>query len=405
MEEWSSIADSRTSADVLKTRLEFETLISDAAEALFAAPIEDSTVAVERALERLRRFFQADRCGLASVRADREVMSVALATYAEGVPHLSAHTDLAELFPWSMHKLLVENKPVIFSSIANLPPEADTDRKSWVQVPARSALMVPIQISGVVSHLIILSTVHHDSEWPEALVTRVRVLGGMLVSALERQAAFAGLRDAEERMNLAADAAEAGFWALDYRTGVHWGTDRARAIFGFVPEEVVSMERFEVSVHPDDRELVRSGIERSRRERGPLSIEFRIVRPDGDVRWVASRGRVSFTPSGEPEHLTGVTIDITERRQAEEALRQSYAEIERLKDRLQAEGDYLKAEMQVIQAHGEVTGQSAGHPEGAAHGGAGRAHGFLGARPRRDRHRQGTRRPGHPPAQPAPGTM
>ena len=88
----------------------------------------------------------------------------------------------------------------------------------------------------------------------------------------------------------------------------------------------------------------------------------------------------------------------------EEALRQSYAEITLLKERLQAESDYLKAEIRVIHPHGEITGQSAVirqvmhlveqvAPTGSS---------VLVLR--RDRHRQGTRRPGHPPAQPAPGT-
>jgi len=55
------------------------------------------------------------------------------------------------------------------------------------------------------------------------------VLGELLVSALERQAMVAGLREAEERVSLAADLAEAGLWTLDYRTGVFWATPRARA--------------------------------------------------------------------------------------------------------------------------------------------------------------------------------
>ena len=63
--------------------------------------------------------------------------------------------------------------------------------------------------------------------------------------------------------------------------------------------------------------------------------------------------------SGRAVKTFGVLRDITEARQREEALRQSYAEIERLKDRLQAESDYLKAEIKVVHAHGEVTGQSA----------------------------------------------
>ena len=58
--------------------------------------------------------------------------------------------------------------------------------------------------------------------------------------------------------------------------------------------------------------------------------------------------------------MTGVSTDITKRKRAEQALRESYAEIERLKDRLQAEGEYLKAEVRAGQGRGEVTGQSAG---------------------------------------------
>jgi formate hydrogenlyase transcriptional activator len=355
----SNCNESSASAGALGVRLEFETLISDTSASLLSAPIDQVHIAVQRALDRVRIFFQADQCHLLSVSADQHAIEIRCAAYADGVRTLPADPNLAALFPWSTHRLLVERRPVVVSALSELPPEAEADRESWTQMFARSALMVPIQTGSEVSHLIMVTTARYECEWPEAFVVRLRVLGEMLVGALERQALFAMVRETEERVNLAAKSGDAGLWTLDSQTGVYWGTERARAIFGFSPDEVVTVESFWQVVHPDDREFVGRMLERARSEAGPLNVEYRVVRAEGDVRWVAALGRTQFTPAGEPERLTGVTIDITERRQAEEALRQSYAEIERLKDKLQAEGEYLKAEIKTAEAHGEVTGQSA----------------------------------------------
>jgi PAS domain S-box-containing protein len=309
------------SADHLEQRLEFETLISDTSASLRAAPPEQLDRAVERGLARVRDFFQADRCALLSVSADQQVVRVRLASYAEGLPRVREDLNLAQVFPWSSHGLLVERAPVRMSRMADLPPEADAERGLWIRMPIRSALTLPIETGGIVSHLIALNTVHQEREWPEAFVTRLRVLGEMLVGALERQAMVAGLRESEERVSLAADLAEAGLWILDYRTGVLWATERARVILGCSPDEVVNVERLETSAHPGDRDRLRGAIERSARAGEPVDVEYRILPGDGRERWVASRGRLQFTPTGEPDRLIGVSIDITERRRAGDELR------------------------------------------------------------------------------------
>jgi hypothetical protein len=90
----------RRSADRIEQRLEFETLISDTAAALFAAPAERDDPAIERALERVRGFFQADRCALLSVSANQQLVNVRLASYAEGVSRVPSDINLVPLFPW-----------------------------------------------------------------------------------------------------------------------------------------------------------------------------------------------------------------------------------------------------------------------------------------------------------------
>jgi GAF domain-containing protein len=117
------------------------------------------------------------------------------------------------MFPWSRHRLLVERTPVRVSRIGDLPPDAQGEREGWRQLPIRSALTLPIETGGVVRHLIALNTVHQEREWPDVFVTRLRVLGEMLVSALDRQAMVDGLREAEERVRASeARLASAADW-------------------------------------------------------------------------------------------------------------------------------------------------------------------------------------------------
>ena len=114
-------------------------------------------------------------------------------------------------------------------------------------------------------------------------------------------------------------------------------------------------------MHAEDRERffdLAAQLEAGRLEQA--AIEFRFNHPSRGVRWLHHVARVDRRDAdGHTLRSYGAIRDITERRQREEALRQSLAEIERLKDRLQAESDYLKAEIKTTHAHREVTGQSA----------------------------------------------
>ncbi len=156
-------------------------------------------------------------------------------------------------------------------------------------------------------------------------------------------------------------------------------------------------------MHAEDRERffdLAAQLEAGRVEQA--AIEFRFNHPSRGVRWLHHVARVDRRDAnGHTLRSYGAIRDITERRQREEALRQSLAEIERLKDRLQAESDYLKAEIKTTHSHGEVTGQSAAIQkilrmveQVAPTDSSVLVRGETGTR-------QGARRPGHPPAEPA----
>ena len=136
--------------------------------------------------------------------------------------------------------------------------------------------------------------------------------------ARQLQASEAELRETQDRMELAANAAELGMWMWDIVRDEVWITDKGRALFGFAPLEKIDFNRFRNRVHPEDRESVLRAVEKSLRTGAEYESEYRAVLPDGQVRWIAGRGQVEFNGDGQPVRMRGVAVDITKRKQAEE---------------------------------------------------------------------------------------
>ncbi|HEX6106779.1 MAG TPA: MASE1 domain-containing protein [Gemmatimonadales bacterium] len=148
---------------------------------------------------------------------------------------------------------------------------------------------------------------------------------GLLVAAAaahERETATEELRQRDEQLRIALDAARMGVWywsAADNR--LSWD-DTLRRMYGVSPEErIAGYEDFISRVHPEDREMVNATVRKAMGEGGRLDYEFRIVLPDGGIRWIADQGRVVQGPDGRLAGMTGTCQDVTDRRAAEEQLR------------------------------------------------------------------------------------
>lgn len=136
------------------------------------------------------------------------------------------------------------------------------------------------------------------------------------------------LRESEERLLMAQEAAGLAIHDCDLRSGVYRWDQRARALWGFSADETISAELIDSAVHPDDRKLVRAGYDRAKQAQGEtLQIEHRVIRrADGQTRWIAATGRAIFE-AGQPIRLVGTMQDITARKQAEDALRRSQQQL------------------------------------------------------------------------------
>jgi PAS domain S-box-containing protein len=132
------------------------------------------------------------------------------------------------------------------------------------------------------------------------------------------------LRRKQDALELALEAAGLGTWEHDLSTGDDLMDVRARALFGMTADEPPTRARWLEAIHPDDRERTLEGWQSAVRERTGYSAEYRVVWPDGSVHWVMAVGRCLTDPAtGSPLQFTGVVLDLTERRRAEEHLQES----------------------------------------------------------------------------------
>src|SRR4029453_2519080 len=137
----------------------------------------------------------------------------------------------------------------------------------------------------------------------------------------------AALREFEERVRLAAKAAHLGVWELDAATNEVWMSDSARALFQFDSETRVNHALLQDRVHSEDRALRDSAVKAAVETLGEYEIEYRILLPDGNLRWIHGRGRCVTREGGKGTRLIGVSIDTTPRKIAEAEARRYHEEV------------------------------------------------------------------------------
>ncbi|KFC65920.1 PAS domain-containing sensor histidine kinase [Massilia sp. LC238] len=136
----------------------------------------------------------------------------------------------------------------------------------------------------------------------------------------------------ERELHFAIKAGRLGTWSLDIATGELRTSEVCRCNFGRDPAAPFSYAELRAAIHPDDKVRMADAVEHSVASRADYDIEYRIVTPGGDLRWIAIRGQPDFDSEGRPLRMTGVSIDVTDRRQAEERLSESEARYRTLFD-------------------------------------------------------------------------
>ncbi len=167
--------------------------------------------------------------------------------------------------------------------------------------------------------------------WAEGSLTAIRDSAGVLSGfskitrdGTERKRMEEELHTTQDRLRVALRAARMGTWDWEIPTNRDTLDENLRMLFGLSPDQDVNtIEDFYALLHPEDRAKVIDAFEQTRRTAIHLSTEFRVTRPGGEDRWFLDQGEVLLDGDGQPARMSGACVDITERKQAQEALERS----------------------------------------------------------------------------------
>ena len=148
---------------------------------------------------------------------------------------------------------------------------------------------------------------------------RTDAVHGIIFDMTERKRAEEDLELTRQRLEIAVEGAKLGVWTLNPRDGSSWFSDKARELVGLDRNHLESPLEYRKYVHPDDWDRLAS-LYADRFPDGSVGIEYRIVRPDGQIRWVYGLGAADLDEKGEPEAIHGILLDVTDRKASEEEL-------------------------------------------------------------------------------------
>ena len=189
-----------------------------------------------------------------------------------------------------------------------------------------SAFAFPIVLADETLGIMVFFS-HEIREADENLLQLIASIGSQIGQFVERKRAEEALRESEARLELGMEAARFGYWEVEVGTRKVTRSPSFEQMLGMHGSMANTPEAFFAMVHPEDRNIPFRHVQDCIESQGSRDVEYRIIRPDGRIRWIASRGQAVLGQDGRVSRVLGMAADITERKRAEEALRQSEFEL------------------------------------------------------------------------------
>lgn len=312
---------------------------------------------ITQSLTQIRQFFGVDRCAFLEVLKDCGSSRGLFEADDETSPH---ETFSVASHPWAYHRLIEQKIPVALSSLDELPPEAETDRISWLKTNVSSMLIIPIHLESRITHLFGLYVRQPGHQWTDDHIRRLNLLGGIFNRALIHKHDQDLLIKGQRLLSEAERIAHLGSYTWNVKEGTHIWSDEFYRIFGYQPNQIQpTYEAFLAGVHQDDRDRVHEANLACTADPGKkYSIEYRVVRPDSVERIVYARAKVHLDENRKPLNMIGTVQDITEIKHVQNALDKAFHEIKQLKEQLEAENIYLRREVDTQEGFGDIVGVS-----------------------------------------------
>jgi PAS domain S-box-containing protein len=310
---WTTLEYRRVEGELRanEERLDFLLRLNDALR-----PLSDPGDVQETAARLLGQHLGATRAGYAEL--DGSEFSIRR-EYTNGAPPLAGPRPGITL-SGELREALRRGETVVVNDVQTDPRLNDGDRTKMLSRQMAAFVGTSLFKGG---RMVAAFGANHVAPriWTASEIELVRDVGERTWDAVERTRAEAGLREREQRLRLALEASAAGSWTRDAGANrVEWD-DGFRRLYGIPFGEPPTFDGWLNRVHAEDRPKVLDLVDDLLHPtKDAWDIVFRIVRSDGTVAWIQSVGRVERETGGKITRLIGLELDVTARRQAEEAL-------------------------------------------------------------------------------------
>lgn len=317
-------AENRRVRQALDYRFEFEKLIATISTHFIRLTIDQVDECISDSFQRIAEFAQVDR-GYIFWYSDilGRHMEKIHEWCAEGVP--SEMTRVRSLnmamFPYFDGK--IKNlEPFYAHRVADLPPEAASEKREFQLQSVKSLIFVPMIYAGEAIGFIGFETIRKETVWSDDVISLLKLVSQIIVNALERKRSEKTLRQSEERYALVARGVNDGLWDWDLKTNKIFFSTRWKSMLGYTEEEISEdPQEWFLRVHPDDFEQVNSKVKgHLDGDSSHYESEHRMLHKDGTYRWMLTRGMAVKDSKNRVTRMAGSQTDITDRKKAEEQL-------------------------------------------------------------------------------------
>ena len=319
------ITERKQAKEALQHRLEIEQLVASASSRFANTASPEVDAVINEVLASLGRLTRTDRCFLFSVSDDLAIADNTHEWCASGVrPQIGQLRNVpTAAFPWYLERLR-GGEPLLLPRTADLPPEAEAERRLWQASNTQSVILVPIRHAGKLVGFIGCDAVRAERVWSDEDVRLLRTIGELFTDTLARLRVGEALREREERLQAVLGNSRDVAYRRNLQTNRYdFFSPAVEKVTGYSAKELIGkgLDFVLNRVHPDDLPAGKHVLENALAGEVTDGIaEYRFRHKDGSYRWLSDRFTIVKDADGRPLYWVGVSRDVTEQKQMEEAL-------------------------------------------------------------------------------------
>lgn len=296
----------------------FEQLLTALSTRFINLPIDSIDHGIAEALGQVGKYTGVDRCFVYQFTdSTQTTIRLSHEWCAEGVPAIKDRLQNVQVEPlrWAVDQLR-DGRVVHVSDASELPPEAEPLRQLYVQLGVRSAFYVPLFFKSGLPGMLGLSCMRANRAWPEEDIALLRVVGEIVVNAIDRRQDFRELQQAKELYQAVVED-QTDFIVRWKPDGTHVFVNRAVCRYLQRPLAQVMASNVFDHIHTEDAPQLRSQLAELTPKNPLHRIEHRVLLPNGEVAWQDWSNRALFDDEGHVVEYLSVGRDVTQRKYAQ----------------------------------------------------------------------------------------